>query len=334
VGDDGSARSAWSVYEDLDPAAPGAIVAVVQSGAVAGWRSFGAESPGGPPLTPATPFYVASVAKQFTAACVASLVLDGVVEGSDEVRRWLPEAPHSWTGMRLSHLLAHTSGLPSANEADASWKFGVDMPFTTADRVRRIITLAPEHEPGTVHRYDNHGYVLLAEIVERASGLAFGRFATHRLFEPLGMTTSSFLDIAARPDVVTGWRNGREPVRVAFTCVGDGGLVTSIEDLARWDGWLPTSPLAPLLIGPRSVLADGTAAHDAWGISCRVHDGHRVESHGGAIDGYLAKFVRYPDLGRTVIALANSDADGVTTYSARMDRFVDRAASTMWTSAT
>ncbi|MGD9797881.1 MAG: serine hydrolase domain-containing protein, partial [Acidimicrobiia bacterium] len=286
----------WSPFDDLDPRRPGAVAAVVGGGDVLAWGSFGSAGPGGEALTVESTVYVASVAKQFTAGVVGLLALDGALGLDDPVRRWLPELRPSWDGVRIHHLLAHTGGLADANRLDAAAGFGADRPFSTAERVALIAGHDLEHPPGAVHRYSNHGYVLLAAIVERACGETLGEVARRRIFEPLGMSASGFLDGEA-PAAVPGWAGGTERVDVRFRCVGDGGLVTSIADLARWDGWLPTSSLADLMLRDRPRAASGELAHDAWGISIRTHRGLRIESHGGSLDGYLAAHVRFPALG-------------------------------------
>jgi hypothetical protein len=99
--------------------------------------------------------------------------------------------------------------------------------------------------------------------------------------------------------------------------------VSCVEDLARWVGWLSSSPPAQLMLGPRPSLPDGTWAHDAWGLSVRTHRGRRIESHGGSLDGYLGSFGRFPEAKLSFIALANSDAGGVPAFAGQLRAFVD-----------
>ena len=151
--------------------------------------------------------------------------------------------------------------------------------------------------------------------------MRFGDVCRTRLLEPAGMHSSGFLDVPG-DRAISGWRDGVERVDIAFTCVGDGGFVSTVGDLARWDAWLPASPLAPLMLAPRQTLADGVVAHDAWGISIRPHRGLRIESHGGSIDGHLAVFVRFPEVGTTFLALANDDSPGVAGLVAQMEALI------------
>lgn len=310
------------MFSAFDASRPGAVVAATSGGEVAEWRSFGSAGPGAEPLDLGTPLYVASLAKQFTAACVGALVLDGVLSTSDFAGRWVPELEHELGASRIEHLLSHTSGLRSSNDLDRAGGFDVGRPMTTQKRVLMLHGVELEHEPGTVHRYSNHGYVLLAAIVERVTASPLGAFAADRFFSPLGMTRTGYLDVA-RPTCTPGWAGGTRRVDVGFTCCGDGGLVSTVSDLASWDAWLPGSAVGRLMLQPRPSTPDGTIAHDAWGISMRTHRGQRIESHGGAIDGYLAKHVRFPQLGTSFIALANTDELGVADFDACVGALVD-----------
>jgi len=312
----------WAPFEDVDSRAPGLVVGVTTRTPEVSWASFGSDSADGGPLLSSSLFYVASVAKQFTAAAIATLYLDGALDVDDSVRRWLPELPASWDGVEVGHLIAHTGGMADANPVDVAAGWGVQSRFTTWDRVGIIAATTPVSPPGAVHRYSNHGYVLLAAIVARATGANFGEFARDVLLAPAGMTSSRFVDTDG-PAPVPGWSNGSRRIDIQFTCCGDGGLLTTLEDLARWNHWLPESRLAPVMLTSRPVLPDGSLAHDAWGISIREHRGLRIESHGGSIDGYLASFVRFPTEQLAVIVLANTDQFGVANFTGRVEQLMD-----------
>ena len=77
------------------------------------------------------------------------------------------------------------------------------------------------------------------------------------------------------------------------------------------------------MLEDRASLPNGRVAHDAWGISIRRHHGLRIESHGGAIDGYMASFVRVPAAAVTVIVLANTDSFGLIDFGRRARALAD-----------
>jgi CubicO group peptidase (beta-lactamase class C family) len=317
----GGAVTDWSLFSDLDPHLPGLVVGIVDGGSVV-WGSFGSAVPGGERLGEHSVVYVSSIAKQFTAATVGTLVLDGALTLEDSVRRWLPELSVDWAPVTVEHLIAHTGGLVDSNPVDTAAGWGVDCEFSTWDRVAIVATTSPECRPGIVHRYTNHGYVLLAAVVERVTGETLGDVARRVLFEPAAMCDSRFVDTLGGVGV-PGWIGGSQRVDIRFSCCGDGGLLTTLADLAAWDAWLPASRLAPLMLATRPVLVNGRTAHDAWGISIRSHRGLRIESHGGSIDGYMASFVRFPAVATTFIVLANTDQFGVTGFGRRIENLAD-----------
>jgi CubicO group peptidase (beta-lactamase class C family) len=168
-------------------------------------------------LTPLSVLYVASVAKQFTAASVGLLVLDGALNIQEDIRRYLPEPPEYPSPVRVGHLLAHTSGLPSGYDLDRSAGMTAHAQFSTSDRARVIATATLQAEPGTAHQYSNHGYVLLAELVRRVCGVPLGEFAATRIFGPLGMSHTGFLDRRlpqGRPWMDRRWPAGRHRVHL------------------------------------------------------------------------------------------------------------------------
>lgn len=170
--------------------------------------------------------------------------------------------------------------------------------------------------PGTTYRYSNEGYLLLAAIIERITGSGMNSFATERIFAPLGMTRSWFRDNphAPHPDAI-GHAEADGSLQAdesQFHFVGDGGLVTAVDDIVKWST-VHTRPyglgsaLAELLTR-HGRLRDGRELHYAWGLSVRSHRGRTIHSHGGQFVGNIAKVVQLPgDPTVTFICLANRD---------------------------
>lgn len=260
--------------------------------------------------------YAASVAKQFTGACIAELILTGRLSLDTMIRQLVPALPSSMAGITIDHLVSHTSGLPDSNRLDVATGFAADHPMSNSDRIRALDDVRLDAAPGTQHRYSNYGYVLLAEAARTVASQSFGELARQTLLDPAGMHASDFLDVD-HPTATPGWSDGRR-VDIRFTSVGDGGLVTTLSDLVAWNSWLPSTPLGELVLGERPTLPDGTVAHDAWGISIRPHHGLRIESHGGAFAGYLVSFVRFPSHDCAFIAVTNDDHLGPQDFNRRL----------------
>jgi CubicO group peptidase (beta-lactamase class C family) len=293
--------------------------------AMSGRESLG---PSSARLTEATVFYAASLSKQVTAACLAVLEASGVLRLTDSIRRHVRGLPHAFEPVQLGHLLHHVSGIEAARGlgpalADAWWmQAGLDEVVRELARTGKSVST-----PGERYRYANEGYWLLAAAIEEAAAQSLAQLAQWKLFGPLGMSASRFRDRPEAPGPGTAigheMRDGRlEPVRAGFHVVGDGGLMTSLADLARWDlfwsGRSVLGPDLPLRMRRQGVLNDGARLQYAWGVSIRRHRHQEIISHGGEFLGYRGKFVRFPDLDATVIVLANADAIDVDAHAMRL----------------
>ncbi|HEX4183874.1 MAG TPA: serine hydrolase domain-containing protein [Caulobacteraceae bacterium] len=305
----------WVADED----GPGAVAAVLSGGQVRSWVSRGRAGIGGAPaLSPQTVFYIASLSKQFTAVCVARCETDGRLDIDASVRAYIPELPALFDPITPKMLLHHLGGLPhgrvlrAAPEIDGDWWDGLGL-WDLIAVLAREPELAP---PGEGYVYSNCGYWLLAACVERVSGQSFAAFARQRLFEPLGMAQSRFRDNPdmPQPSLALGHKSkdGRfEPVQTRFHGVGDGGLLTNLDDLAKWDVfWSGRSALGdalPARLLEQGVRNDGRRLYYAWGVSVRSHRGTPSLSHSGGYIGYLTRLVRFPEHDFSVACVANTD---------------------------
>jgi CubicO group peptidase (beta-lactamase class C family) len=223
--------------------APGCAVAAIRDGRIVYARGYGmANLEYGIPLNDKSVFMVASVTKQFTAMAIVLLSQDGKLSLDDDVRKFIPELPDFGTPITLRHLLHHTSGLREISMLLllADWR---DYDNATSRDMLDLLTRQRElnFKPGEEFSYNNTGYMLLAEIVRRVSGKSLREFAKERIFGPLGMHNTQFLDLHTRlvRNRAAGylrqdseWHRIERPVDEA----GYGRLVTSVEDLARWEG--------------------------------------------------------------------------------------------------
>jgi CubicO group peptidase (beta-lactamase class C family) len=141
------------------------------------------------PLSPATILDIGSVAKQLTAWAIVRLESEGRLSLDDDVRRHLPELPELGRTIRIRHLLHHTSGLREIYNTMmiGGWQGGDAM---RQEHALRVVASQPrlQFEPGSEHLYNNTGYMLLADIVERVTGEEFHEWMAARVFRPLGMT--------------------------------------------------------------------------------------------------------------------------------------------------
>ncbi|HET7229744.1 MAG TPA: serine hydrolase domain-containing protein, partial [Longimicrobium sp.] len=297
------------------PESPGCAVGVSRNGRTVLSRAYGsANLEYGIPNTPATVFEAGSVSKQFTAAAIVRLARQGKLSLDDDVRRHLPEVPDYGTPITLRNLLNHTSGLRDWGTVMqlAGWPRGTRI-YTHAhvlDVVSRQRSL--NFTPGSEYSYSNTGYNLLAIVVERVSGMSFAEFTRRELFEPLGMTRTEWRDdftrtVKGRASAYT-WENGAWHLQMPFENVhGNGGLLTTVDDLLKWNTALDSGTIAGLdTLETRGVLSSGRRIDYALGLTIGEFRGVREVSHSGATAAYRAYLARYPEAGVSVALLCNA----------------------------
>jgi len=303
--------------------APGCALAVVEGGRVALARGYGfADLALRRPITPRTVFDVASVGKQFTAASVLLLAARGKLSLDDDVRKYLPELPRYDATITLRHLLYHESGLPDYISLLARAGKRYEDVTTDGDA---LAALAGDRQPlqfrpGTAFHYSDSGYVLLSLVVERVTGQTLRELAGETFFAPLGMTDTSIVDdprrlpprraLAYSPTAAGGYL----PDDASWMQTGDGGVNTTVLDLAKWDANLDSGAvggraLAAAMTAP-GTLADGRPLSYAGGLFLDRFHSLRRQRHPGSWRGWSAESMRLPERRLAVITLCNrSDAD-------------------------
>lgn len=292
--------------------APGASLLVIKDGKVVIGRGYGyADLAKHSKTTPATNYRLASVTKQFTAASILLLNQDGKLQLSDPIRKWLPQLPVTDAAITIENLLDHTSGLLDyENLIPPDTKGQID----DADVLRMI---ASQHRlyfaPGSAHRYNNGGYVLLGLIVEHASGMDLADFMHERIFKPLGMTHTLMYEHHRGPQVThrawgyshvgNTWKLTDQDTTSATR--GDGGIYTSIDDMAKWDAALYDNRL--LSDASRQLAFTAHEPTDdpdfSYGFGWRI--GGDSLWHSGESMGFRNVIVRWPKQHVTVVILSN-----------------------------
>jgi CubicO group peptidase (beta-lactamase class C family) len=294
---------------------PGCAIGVARNGQTVLSRAYGmADLEHDVPNTPETVFEAGSVSKQFTAAAIVLLARQGKLSLEDDVRKWMPELPDYAHTITLRHLLNHTSGLRDWGSVVqlAGWPRGtrIHTHAHALDVISRQRSL--NFTPGDEYLYSNTGYNLLAMIVERASGTSFSEFSRRELFEPLGMTSTQWRDDFTR--VVKGraqaytWSEDAWHQQMPFENIfGNGGLLTTVGDLLRWNQALDAHTIPALdTLETQGVLNNGRRIDYALGLTVAPYRGTREVSHSGATAGYRAYLARYPEHGLSVALLCNA----------------------------
>jgi CubicO group peptidase (beta-lactamase class C family) len=291
------------------------------------------------PIDATTDFRLASFTKQFTAMSVMLLIHDGKLRYDTRLTDIFPDFPAYGRVITIRHLLTHTSGLPDYEDlmAGGGWTAMHQIQDgETLDLLRR-----QDHgkfAPGTSWSYSNSAYVVLGLVVAKVSGMPYRDFLQQRIFGPLGMTrTLMFVNgVNTVPNRAYGHScksgNCVETDQSSTSAtLGDGGVYSNLEDLAKWDDALRTNRLlsakemAPALVPVK--LADGSATHwpaapgdDNLAPARPVSYGfgwfldplgsHARMWHSGSTTGFRTAIERFVEDGVTVIVLANrTDVD-------------------------
>lgn len=301
------------------PGSPGCALGVMQDGRLVYAKGYGLASVElGVSITPATVFDLGSVSKQFTALAVVLLAQDGKLALDDEIQKYLPEVPRYAKPVTLRHLLHHTSGLRDYIDLLA-WSGVQEEAVTGAREALQVLARqqAPNFEAGAEYLYSNTGFFLLSVVVERASGKSLRQFAAERIFGPLGMSHTFYLD--NHNELVPGKAGSYAPLpafRGRFQLAlanweqtGDGAVQTTIEDLLLWDrnfgsGAVGGAAAIAELEMP-GVLNTGKPISYALGQSVDRYRGLRRISHGGAWAGFRAQLTRFPEQHTSISTLCN-----------------------------
>ena len=264
-------------------------------------------------------FYIASVSKAFTAMCLMIAADHRVLSLDDDIRGIVPELPAWQAGTTVRHLLWHTAPLPHYGQLlEAS---GVDPHGVLTDELILDVLAAhdrPASAPGENFAYSNTGYWLLGVALGRATGRTLRDFADEHLFGPLGMSATWFRDDYREqvPNLAVGHiAPGIPHPASCFDRVGDGGVVSTLRDLARWESAVlrhhePWHGLVERISAP-VPLTDGSVPNWRAGVVLEDVCGQHAVLVGGTALGYRAFGARLPDERLTMFVLADLETANV-----------------------
>ena len=304
---------------------PGLSLAVVQAGKVVKTRGYGlANVELRVPATPASVYQLQSVTKSFVASGMMLLAEDGRLALDDRLTNYLSGLPQAWSGVTLRHLLAHTSGIPNfvSDQGSGDAIIAFAQKASSSEEIIAWAAARPlKFAPGQARRYSNTGYHLLGLVIEKVSGKAWPQFLHERIFAPLGMTSTrvcSAHDII--PNRASGYINfGSLQNGVWMTPAimesAAGGLLSTVEDMARWAIALDAGTIlkpstvarmaAPITLNDGSIVEEnGTRYGLGWEL--QTDQGRRSMGHGGDhVTGFTTNFSRFIDDKLAVVVLSN-----------------------------
>jgi CubicO group peptidase (beta-lactamase class C family) len=310
--------------------APGCAVGVSREGRSVAERAFGmADLEHDIANTPTTIFEAGSVSKQFTAASIVALAIDGKLRLDDPVRKHIPELPDYGAPLTIRHLLNHTSGIRDWGSVLGLTGFGRGDRVVSQALAMDVIThqRGIDFTPGSEYSYSNSGYTLLSTIAERVSGQTLMAFTDERFFKPLGMTNTQWRDdyqrlVPRRAQAYAPAAGGRWRLEMPFMNVyGNGGLLTTVADLLKWNAMLDARSLGAALVDSMErvvPLNSGRAITYGVGLTTNTYKGKRQVAHSGSTAGYQAYLTRFPESKVSVAVLCNSAATNPTAMALRV----------------
>ncbi len=325
-----------SLFSFVGPRDPGCAVLVINDGKRVFAKGYGvADLRSSTPITPETNFRLASLTKQFTAMSIMLLLHDGKLRYEERLSDVFPDFPAYGKTITVRQMLNHTSGL--IDYEDIMYEDNMDKQYVgiADDKIPQIKDAGvlellkrqstTKFAPGSFWSYSNSGYVLLAMIVEKRSGMDFGEFLKRRIFEPLNMANTIAFEKGknqvshrAYGNTITSGAWKQTDQSSTSATLGDGGIYTSLNDLEKWDRALSENTLlsekemqpglkaASMPNGAPMLQPNGTLApRYGFGWFLDPYLGHRRYSHYGETMGFRNSIQRFPDDHLTVIVLSN-----------------------------
>lgn len=256
------------------------------------------------PNTSETVFSTGSITKQFTAAGIMKLEMQGKLNTDNPLTKFFKDVPEEKRGITLHHLLTHTSGVINYT--------GMDYVRASRDETARKILDAPLlFKPGKRFEYSNAGYSLLAAIIEKVSGKGYEEFQNENLFKPAAMKFTGYRIPEWDKKVVAHWYVGNKdngtPLEKPYpywNLLGNGGILSTTEDMYKWH-------LA--LLGEKVLSAEAkkkifTAFLNDYGYGwdvLKTERGTLIQHDGGSMLGSSAEIRRYIDADVVTILFCN-----------------------------
>ncbi len=298
---------------------PGIAVNVIQNGKVIYQKQVGLSNLEYQiPISDSTAFHIASVSKQFAVFAAMLLESRGKLSMDDDIKKYLPELKAIPYTVTLRQLANHTHGF--ANTFELAQLIGISPDeVMTHPKMMRILLQQKQlnFEPGTQFQYNNTGFTLLAEIVERVSGMPFAAFAKKEIFEPLHMNHTVVFDSNSIivPNKAYAYRKtkkGFEKTPYNYSVVGGSGINTTPHDLALWainfiEPKIGSQKIIDEMKKP-SHLKNGTQIPYGLGVETKNYKGLDVVFHGGGDAGYRSYLMSIPKYQFAVVMMGNIES--------------------------
>ncbi|UYQ95721.1 beta-lactamase family protein [Chitinophaga horti] len=300
----------------VQPNEPGVSLAIWQKNKLVYARGYGlADLSARRKITPATPFNIASMSKQFTAASIYLLESRGKLSSSDKLSKFFPDFPAYADSITLAHLIHHQSGLRDHSaliwlrDMNENGNYNDSVVYNILSRQRSL-----NFTPGSRWSYSNSGYFLLGRIVQQVSGQDLDAFVAANIFKPLRMKHTQL----SRTHKVPGKANGYIQTDKGFKennpttgVIGQGNGYSVVTDFGPWFKEMKEHRLLgdaawKKMLTP-SVTDSGEDTKYGGGLHIQQYKGQLLVSHGGDISGYHSRMYHFPASGLDILMFSNND---------------------------
>ena len=313
--------------KEFAPDQPGGSVLVMKDTVIVFSKGYGlADLNTNEPITSKTLFNLGSISKTFVSNGILILQEQGKLSVEDSLIKYFPKFKNKDIALKvkIKHLLTHTSGLPDNREVSKDSIFYLTAkdaenwyPITQTDTL--------EFEPGSKYKYSNPSFNGLALIIEQVSGMKWQDFISEKILNPSGMERSTITD-GAHPysgvshgyTMIKGhWREddyGEEPT---FCAAGNGGIWSTVEELAKYELALRKGTFLNLKSIDESAFiktfpnwSDKNLPAIGWSwFIGQTMDGLKTIGHTGSQGGFQANYVSIPEKGILFVILCNAPRD-------------------------
>jgi len=310
-----------TAYMDLTQT-PGVALAIIYEGKVIKRSFYGmADISANVPVTQASQFWLASVSKHITASLILDLEEEGILSRADYVTDYFPGLPGEWSGIRLEHLMSHTSGIiDDQSGSDSSFYSLLEnkaFQFNDTGIEMYLKHVNIRVGAGEKHIYSDTGFIVLALIASKAADTSFGKLMQNHILNPSNMSAYLINPSADSSRQVHGytsfnwevqtdknWESVRQTDRRLYG--GAGSLFVTLDDMIRWNEALNENKILDKetanLLWNRFELNSGEKIDYGLGLRVQDYAGGKLHGHEG-IAG--TEYWKIPNHNLDIIVLTN-----------------------------
>ena len=270
------------------------------------------------PNTTTTVFDIGSVSKQFTATAILKLAQVNELNVHDPLSKFFKNLPNDKKNITIHQLLTHTSGLIRVTVQNDFLHISTESFFKELFATKLI------HQPGSIYRYSNSGYSILARIIELVSGMEYEVFLQENLFKPAGMKQTGYLLAQWDTNLLakgyeynvlnTGFTGERylKEGKISWTIKGNGGINSTLKDMYKWYGGLKenkvlSKSMTEKLTAPYISEDEEASSHYAYGWAIMNSTrSTKIVSHNGSNGVYFFDFIWLPEEDVVVLFATNA----------------------------